>query len=132
MYNNIFVDTNVFVEISSRNGEKAIKCASLFKKNNLSLITTIVIISELEWVLRSFYKVKKAEIINYFRKILSIPNLEIPDRDVIETALDIFSTKPIDWVDCLSAGYCQKESIKEIYTYDKHFNKLKFLTRLEP
>lgn len=132
MPDKIFIDTNIFVEISSRTGEKTIKSAELFKKSNLSLITTDVVICELEWILRSFYKVKKDEIINYIRKILTIPNLEISNRDIVEVALDIFSLKSIDWVDAMSIAYCQKESVKKIYTYDKHFNKIKSLTRLEP
>lgn len=132
MPDKIFIDTNIFVEISSRSGEKTIKSAELFKKNNLSLITTDVVICELEWILRSFYKVEKNEIVNYFRKILTIPNLEIVNRDIIETSLDMFSIKSVDWVDSMSASYCQHKSIDKIYSYDKDFNKIKSLTRLEP
>lgn len=132
MQDKIFIDTNIFVEISSRTGEKTIKSAELFKKSNLSLITTDVVIYELEWILRSYYKVSKTEITDYFKKILSIPNLEITNRNIVETALDIFISKSVDWVDAMSASYCQQQSITKIYTYDKHFNKIKTLTRLEP
>ncbi|OIP86741.1 hypothetical protein CO009_01000 [Candidatus Shapirobacteria bacterium CG_4_8_14_3_um_filter_35_11] len=128
----IFVDSNIFIEIIVRTGQKTENCKKLFKKNNVSLITTAVIISEIEWVLRSHYEISKENIIKYLEGIIDLPNLTIIDRDIVESAFDIFKTKAIDWTDCLNASYCQKESIGKIYSYDKHFNKLKFLTRLEP
>ena len=131
MSNKIFVDTNIFIEVYIREGPKSDKCLKLLEKTT-NLITSWTIIAEVEWILRSFYKYTKSDIISVLQSILSFSGLKINNRPQLLLALSYFQQHNIDWVDCLNIGFCQKESINKIYSYDKHFNKLKPLTRLEP
>ena len=52
-----FVDTNVFIEEVCRKGAKSDKCHELLC--NKTLWTTGLVLSEVEWVMRSIYEKEK-------------------------------------------------------------------------
>ena len=53
-----FVDTNIFIEVFARNGEKSDRSKKLFESNS-DLTTSSLVFSEVEWVLRTGYERKK-------------------------------------------------------------------------
>ncbi|MCL5069363.1 MAG: PIN domain-containing protein [Actinobacteria bacterium] len=46
--------------------------------------------------------------------------------------MDIYASRNIDFEDALSFAHMEKRQIKEIYSYDRDFDKLEELKRLEP
>ncbi|HMQ71866.1 MAG: type II toxin-antitoxin system VapC family toxin [Rhodoferax sp.] len=49
---------------------------------------TVTVLLELEWVLRGFYGLPRAEIVRGLRALAGIPQLTIEDRDAVLTALE--------------------------------------------
>lgn len=126
----IFVDTNIFVEMFVRSGKKSERSNRLLKKED-DLCTNSLVISEIEWVLRAGYGVKKEDIVRSIKKILT-SGMEIDDKKLLINALNFYEAKNVDWIDCLNMFLLKEEKISDVYSYDKGLNKFDWIRRLEP
>jgi len=131
-----FLDTNIFIRFLTDDvHEKADACEDIFKKaveKQETLFTTDLVIAEIVWVLESFYKLQKNEVQDKVEKILNTPNLTCPHKDLILSALILYSEKNIDYINAYNALILKEYGIEELYSYDKHYDRIDWLTRLEP
>ena len=131
-----FLDTNIFIRFLTDDvPEKADACEKIFKKaveKEETLFTTDLVIAEIVWVLESFYELPKKEVQDKVGKILNTPNLICPHKDLILSALVLYSEKNIDYIDACNALTLKEKGIEELYSYDKHYDRIDWLTRLEP
>jgi predicted nucleic-acid-binding protein len=131
-----FVDTNIFIRFLTDDvPEKVDACEELFKKaveKQETLFTTDLVIAEIVWVLESFYELPKNEIQDKVEKILNTPNLICPHKDLMLSALLLYSERNIDYIDAYNALIVKEHGIEELYSYDKHYDRIDWLTRLEP
>jgi len=131
-----FLDTNIFIRFLTDDvPEKADACEKIFKKaveKEEALFTTELVIAEIVWVLESFYELPKKEVQDKVEKILNTPNLICPHKDLILSALVLYSEKNIDYIDACNALTLKEKGIEELYSYDKHYDRIDWLTRLEP
>jgi len=131
-----FIDTNIFIRFLVNDiPQKADACEKIFKNavaKKETLFTTEMVIAEIIWVLESYYELSQQEVQEKVEKILNTPNLICPHKDLILNALTIYSEKNIDYIDAYNALILKGKGIKELYSYDKHYDRMDWLTRLEP
>ena len=131
-----FLDTNIFIRyLTDDDPEKADACEKIFRRavaKEETYFTTDMVIAEIVWVLESFYKLPKNEVQDKVEKILNTPNLICPHKDLILSALILYSEKNIDYIDAYNALILKEKGIKELYSYDKHYDRIDWLGRLEP
>ncbi len=131
-----FVDTNIFIRyLTDDIPDKADRCEKIFQKavdGEESLYTTDMVIAEIVWVLESYYELPGAEVQEKVEKILNTPNLTCPNKDMILTALVLYVKKNIDFIDAYNAVILRKEGTREVYSYDKHYDRISWLIRKEP
>ena len=65
-------------------------------------------------------------------KILNTPNMICPNKDLILHALILYSEKNIDYVDAYNALILRDNGIEKLYSYDTHYDRIDWLSRLEP
>jgi predicted nucleic acid-binding protein len=130
-----FIDTNIFLRYLTKDDpSKYYKCREIFKKaiqGNIELVTSGIVIAELIWTLLSYYKVQKADVIEKTSIIVNTDNLYIPDKDVITDALVLFGRKNIDYIDAYNAVFMKHYGFEEIYSYDKDFDAVEGIKRVE-
>ncbi len=131
-----FVDTNIFIRYLTNDiPEKADRCEEIFRKavnREENLYTTDMVIAEIVWVLESYYELPKREIQEKVGKILNTPNLIGPNRDLILTALTLYTEINIDFIDAYNGLILRNEDIIDVYSYDKHYDRISWLNRIEP
>lgn len=131
-----FLDTSIFIRFLTDDvPEKADACEEILKKaveKQETLFTTDLVIAEIVWVLESFYELPKNEIQDKVEKILNTPNLICLHKDLILSALILYSEKNIDYIDAYNALILKENGIEELYSYDKHYDRIDWLTGLEP
>ncbi len=125
-----FLDTNIFVEVFARSGDKSEKSKKLLKQES-SLYTSSLVVSELEWVLRYAYKMVKADISIYLKQIL-LSDIGIDNKKVLMNTLNFYESHNVDWTDCLNMFLIKDHGISEVYSYDKGLKLYSWITRLEP
>lgn len=131
-----FLDTNIILRYLTNDiPSEALKCHRLFKdvsEGKEILFTNILVIAEVIWVLSSGYKFARAKIINGIQKIINTPHIHIDNGEIILSALDLFEAHNIDFIDAYNAAVMRHKGIDSIYSYDKHFDRIKEIKRLRP
>jgi predicted nucleic-acid-binding protein len=113
------VDTNVLVRLLLQDhpGQFARTMTML---RNSTVCATPTVILETEWVLRSVYRLRSAEILEALRSLLQIAELHVESQGEISQALDWFE-QGIDFADALhlaTARHCDG-----LATFDRDFIK---------
>ena len=124
-----FVDTNIFLRTLVKEDEKSFKECYLFlnliKGNKIKVFTSSLVLAEIDWVLESFYKFGKSEVIKALNSILKLKGLKIIDRTNVQLALEIFQNKNIKFIDALIVSNSQIFQKKVIVvSYDRDFDKI--------
>jgi predicted nucleic acid-binding protein len=131
-----FVDTNIFLRyLTADDQAKYCKCKELFERTvagKETLVTSDMVMAEVIWTLLSYYKLPKEEVIEKVSKILNTPNIVVENHKVFSEALLLYSLKNIDFIDAYNSVYMKHNRMEEIYSYDKDFDGLEFLNRIEP
>ena len=130
-HKNGFIDTNIFIEVFARKGERGLACAK-FLKEATSLWTTELVVAETEWVLRSGYQETRERVVSCLKQILGSDNIKIGNKKVLLEALALYADFNIDFTDCINAAFVKYSNIAEVYSFDKHFDKFPGIKRLEP
>jgi predicted nucleic-acid-binding protein len=65
------------------------------------VLVNLLVLLETEWVLRSIYKLAKAEIVATFSALLDTAELAIEDERSVERALYSWTESAADFADCL-------------------------------
>lgn len=133
-----FVDTNIFIRyITGDNPEMQAASAELFAqaaRGEILLTTSETVIGEIVFVLSSArtYNLGRETVGTAIHTIVSMDWLMIQDRQKYIRAADIYSSQNIDFSDALIVATMEQEEITVLYSYDKHFDRLKSVTRIEP
>jgi predicted nucleic-acid-binding protein len=113
------VDTNVLVRLLTGDDEKqTLRVATLFKKENIFIPKTVML--ETEWVLRRLYRLDSAVIVEAFRKLTSLSNVEVEHAQLIQQALQ-WCENGMDFADALHLASSQTS--QKFATFDEHLKK---------
>lgn len=131
-----FVDTNIFLRYLTKDDpSKYDMCREVFKKavkGEIALATSGMVIAELIWTLSSYYNVPKACVIEKVSIVVGTESILIPDKDIIADALVIYSRKNIDYIDAYNAVFMKYHGVDEILSYDRDFDRIEDVKRVEP
>lgn len=126
------VDSNLIIRfLVADDAKKAKDVEKLLTTTQEKLILTDVVISEIVWVLSSYYGFSKSRVIEGIEGILNFELFEL-DRDLIGDALNYFKIFNMDWIDAYLVAVAKKRGDKEIYSYDKDLDKVPEVVRKEP
>jgi len=133
------LDTNIFLRhLANDDPAKAVACYSLLQRlerGDEEAQTCEAIICEVVFVLssRAHYGLPHDEIRDRLAPIIPLRGLKLPNKRVYLMALDTFAAQPsLDFEDALSVAYMENEGITELYSYDRGFDRISGITRIEP
>ena len=135
-----FLDTNVILRYLTKDDEaKAEACYRLFRRmrhGEEEVLTCEAIVSEVVYVLssrRAPYRLSHEEIRGRLMPILTLRGLKLPQKSVYIRALDIYALSTrLDFEDALAAAHMERQGITEILSYDKDFDLVAGIQRVEP
>ena len=135
-----FLDTNIIIRFLTRDDEsKAEACFQLFqriKRGEEEVFTCEAMVTEVAYVLtssRTPYRLSHAQVKDRLLPILSLRGVRLPHKRVCIRALDIYASAPdLDLEDALAAAHMEQQGLTEIYSYDRDFDGVEGVTRLEP
>ena len=124
-----WIDSNIFLRYWNGQDD-AVVFLNKLKTGKTKYIVSAYVLSELEWVMRSFYKESKSDIVEFIESIMGIDNLIIENKVNIEKAMRIFEQYNIKLIDSIIAEAMNTGD--EIVSYDHDFDKLPDIKRIEP
>ena len=124
----MFVDTNYFLRFLLADQEGQHQTAkTLFKKaatGEVDLFTSLVVFLEIYWVLASFYKKEKGELVDRLEGLLSMTFIDFQDRDVLSGAVRVFKETSLDLEDAYNLVYASANGARELKTFDQQLQKV--------
>ena|SRR5579863_481566 len=132
----IFVDTNILLRYLTRDDEqKAQRALNLLVKveqGEEKVVTSSLVIFETIFTLQHSYKVSRQQIRELILPIIALRGLHLPGKNIYYQAFDFYITKNISFADAYNAAYMLSEGISNIYSWDKDFDRIEGVVRLEP
>ncbi len=128
------LDTNIFLRTLIKEDDQifadCVRFLKLVKNNKVEAILPGLVLSEVVWVLKSFYKFPKLKVVRALKSILKLSGLKIVDNYDYEQTIKFYEDKNVKYIDCLIASLA-KDKDYIVVSYDKDFDKLK-IKRQEP
>ncbi len=78
------------------------------------------------------YRAPRQTIAEHLRTIMLLDGLTVQNRDAHVSALERYAVSSLVYVDCLNIAVMQKLGITEIVSFDRDFDRIDGITRVEP
>ena len=122
-----FVDTNYFLRLMLRDVEdQFLEVKKVFNDGlagKIKLFTSLIVFFEIYWVLSSFYRQKKEEVISVLEDVLKMTFVALPERVLLFKALDLYGWTNLGLEDCFNVFYAQENKAKKFLTFDRKLAK---------
>lgn len=125
------LDANIIIRYLVEDDKKKVDAIEALLQSDEILILTDITISEIIWVLSSYYQETKNEIIRKITVLIHLSSIK-SNKNLILRALDIYQKNNNDWIDAYLSAYVIENNIDGIYFYDQNFDKVKKIKRMEP
>ena len=86
------------------------------------LFTSTIVVFEIYWLFKSFYKKTKSEVIDILKKTLKLNFIKIEERKTITKAIEIYEGTTLELEDCYNIVYSTEVGAKEFLTFDRKLN----------
>jgi predicted nucleic acid-binding protein len=130
------VDANVILRYLVGEPEHlAERAASLFRRaerDEITLVAESITIAEVVWTLSSFYKRLPGEIAPVIRGLLLLEGVDAPERPALLAALCHYEIDRVSFGDALLAARMEAGGSDRVYSFDRHFDRLPGIRRIEP
>lgn len=125
--NTVVIDTNGFIRLLLNDiplqADKVEQFIKQAKKDQVKIIVPQIILFEIEFTLRKYYKAQKPDIIEKLNSLLSASYLAIESKELFGTALAFYERNTVSFVDCFLLACAQKGNA-ELFTFDKKLTTL--------
>jgi predicted nucleic acid-binding protein len=129
------LDTNVFLRFLLKDHDVlSPRATEFFRKLNSGQVTVDlgeISLFEVVFTLHRQYKRGRTEIAETVSDFISHPSVRFPQRDRALTALSIFDSNNVDFGDAYIAALAL-ESDGRVISFDRDFDRIPGLTRVEP
>lgn len=107
------------------------KVEKLLRSKN-KLLLSDVILAEIVWVLDSYYKWDRSKIVESLISLVRLSSIVCNKFLLTETLTILGKQKSFDFADAYSVALMGMSKIKDIYSFDRDFDKISEVNRLEP
>lgn len=129
------LDTNVIVRfLVSDQSPKYKNLYSFFESleyGKMKVELKLIVLFQVLFVLKSFYKVPKDQIANGITDLLKYKGIVIKNKTMIRRMMEMWRNKKFDIVDCYLIAILENDSQNLLYSYDRDFDKFN-INRKEP
>jgi len=91
-----------------------------------------VVVSDVVWTLKSFYHWPADRIRQFVEALLLADGVQMDRKPLMLKALHLFADRNIDFSDALIAAEMLQTGQAEIYSYDRDFDRITGIRRVEP
>jgi predicted nucleic acid-binding protein len=124
----IAVDTNVILRFLTGDpavmAEKSRKLFSAVDQGEVALYIDEIVFAEVVWVLKSYYGYPHKKIAIPLQELISHPGLKCENKERLLLALLVFAEMKVDFADALLATRMKEHEIKQVYSFDTHFDHI--------
>jgi predicted nucleic-acid-binding protein len=130
------IDANVILRFLLDNApEQSTRCQALFTRlqaGDEEVYLPEVALSDVIWTLQSFYRWPCEQIAQFAHDLISLAGMQMAHQSLIRDALHLYVEHRIDFSDALIAAEMLHGKYEELYSYDRDFDRVRTVQRVEP
>ncbi len=131
-----FLDTNVFLRHlradHPEHSPRATAYLERIERKELKVRTADTVIFEAVFTLERTYRQSKAAIRDALLPLIELPGIMLPRKRRLRTAFTFYVDLNISFADAYHAALMQEQRLTEVVTFDRHFDRIPGITRVEP
>jgi uncharacterized protein len=125
----IFVDTNIFLRFLTNDvPDMAAPAEALFRRaagGEVVLVTNAMVLAELVWVLESYYRLARPDVLERAMAVACMDGLVLPEADAVIDALLAYAESNVDFIDAYNVCWMRQRGLKRVVTFDeKHYSRM--------
>jgi predicted nucleic-acid-binding protein len=129
------LDTNVLVRFLTCDRSKKYRSLCVFFESleygKMRVELKLIVLFQVCFVLKSFYKVSKTDIVTGIMNLFEYKGIIIKDKKNIRRMMEIWRDNKLDIVDCYLIACLEGDTQNLLYSYDHDFDKFA-INRKEP
>ncbi|MBA3948130.1 MAG: type II toxin-antitoxin system VapC family toxin [Herpetosiphonaceae bacterium] len=131
-----FVDTNIFVRhLTGDHPDQSPRATAYLKRvetGELRVYTNDTVVFETVFTLEKHYKEPKVRIRDALLPLLELPAIVLPGKRSLRKVFDLYVNLNIPFADAYHAIHMEHNKLSEIVSFDRHFDHIPGITRVEP
>jgi uncharacterized protein len=131
-----FLDTNILVHYVTGDHpemtEQAIQLLEDVERGDESVVVSSLVVFEAVFVCERSYRLSIETIRKRLEPILLMPEMKLTEKQLFVRAFDLCLSLNIPFGDAFNLAFMEEAGIAEIYSWDRHFDRVEGITRLEP
>ncbi len=133
-----FVDTDILIRlITGDDPVKQVAADALFRRvanGTAAVAAPESVIADTVYVLSSprLYAMPRDRVRQVLTPLVRLPSFRVRNRDEVLRALDLYAMAGLDFGDALLVAAMEREGTGDLYSYDRHFDRIAGVTRREP
>ena len=132
----VFVDTNVFLRHLVQDNADQSPRASAFlqrlERGEVEAETSQLVVAEVIFTLERTYKTPKSEVRRLLLDVMALRGLALPGSPTIQDALDLYVQENVSYGDAFNAVEMARRGLTTVVSFDHDFDRVPWLTRIEP
>jgi len=124
-----FLDSNIILRYLL--GESKASSVEKLLKGRHKLILIDIVFAEVIWTLTRFYKWRKDRVISFAASLLKIENI-LANKKLLLVSLEIYKNHKVKYTDAYIAASITEKGARDIYSFDRDFDKIPGVRRIEP
>lgn len=131
-----FLDTNILIRyLTNDDPAKAARALALLERladGEEEAVTTPLVVFEAVFLPEKSYNPFKADVREKIIDILALSGLHLAEKALCLQALDSYVDLNISYADAYNAAWMRQAGISEVYSWDREFDRIAGLSRVEP
>lgn len=131
-----FLDTNILLRhLSQDHPDHSPRATALLKQvedGKLRLRLNDMVVAETVFTLQRTYKVPKAHIASALLPLIRLPGIELRGKRKFATIFDLYVRLNVSYADAYLAVTMRQAGSSQIYSFDRDFDRITAITRVEP
>lgn len=131
-----FLDTNVILrhllgDVPRQSAQSGAFLARV-EKGEVAVRISDTIVFEVVFTLERGYRISKDEIREKVLPLIELPGVELPGKRRFRKVFDLYVDLNISFADAYHAATMQRLRLKQIISFDKEFDRVDGITRVDP
>jgi len=131
-----FVDTNIFLRHLLQDHPEQSPRSSAFlasvERGEIEVRTSEIVIFEVVFTLQRQYRISKSQIRDVILPLLELPGIVLPSKRRLRRAFDLYVSLNISFADAYHAVLAEQLKLDEIVSFDRDFDRVQTIRRIEP
>jgi predicted nucleic acid-binding protein len=127
-----FLDTNVLIRHLTGDPPTQARRATAFLERAEELLMPDLIVTEVVYVLESFYEVERERVAELVRAIIAFPAIVVVDAPLLLRALEVYELNRLDFAEAYLVASAEASGVEAIASFDRAVDRVGTVRRIEP